>query len=71
LEAFVFELFVLALALWIATCCDFDRIGIWRHPLIQFFLSLPEWKLLVSTGGLSFSMFIYLGAGISLRDWPI
>jgi hypothetical protein len=32
-----FELFVLALALWIATRCDFDRIGIWSHPWIQFF----------------------------------
>jgi hypothetical protein len=37
LEAFVFELFVLALALWIATRCDFDRICIWSHPWIQFF----------------------------------
>jgi hypothetical protein len=67
LEAFVFELFVLALGLWIATRCDFDRIGIWSHPLIQFFPLSLSGSYLSVRAVYPCRCFIYLGAGISLK----
>jgi hypothetical protein len=51
---------------------DCDALWFWSYWYLEssldlIFSSLPEWKLLVSTGGLSLSMFIYLGAGVSLK----
>jgi hypothetical protein len=50
LKAFVFGLFFLALALWIAARCAYDRVGI--YPLLGLIhFSFSKRNLLISMGG--------------------